>query len=213
MWGEAGWRVALSRLWLPQGCPGCGRQLDGERGLCGRCQQDLRPRVEAHSPLSPVPEPHLVTLGPYRGPARRAVRALKFGGARDLATVLGGALASGVPTDWRIGAVVPVPLHPSRERQRGYNQAELLARALAHALQVPCVPALTRTRATRQQSKRHGADRAAIAGAFVADARRLTGEPILLVDDVMTTGSTLRACQDALRAAGQRAVYAVVVAR
>ncbi|EYB68274.1 competence protein ComF [Deinococcus phoenicis] len=204
----------LLRALLPRRCPGCDGQLGREAGLCARCRAGLRPRVEAHSPLSPRAAGHLVTLGEYRGVTRRAVRALKFGGARDLAGALGGALADGVPAAWNVRAVVPVPLHPGRERERGFNQSELLGRAVAASLGVPCVPALRRTRATAQQARLHAAERGTnLAGAFQADTCRLPPGPVLLLDDVMTTGSTLLACRDALHAAGVPQVYCAVVAR
>lgn len=182
--------TGLLRALVPRPCPGCDAQLGREAGLCPACRARLVPRVEAHSPLWPRPEGHLVTLGLYRGVTRRAVRALKFGGARDLAGALGGALAAGVPAEWNVRAVVPVPLHPARERERGFNQAALLAGALAASLGVPVVPAVRRVRATGQQARLHASDRGAnLAGAFAADARRLPPGPVLLIDDVMTTGA------------------------
>lgn len=205
----AGWWRTL----LPRACPGCGAQLGAQVGLCRACRAGLHAQVESHSPLRPRPQPHLVSLGRYRGVPRRAVRALKFGGARELAGVLGGALAAGVPPQWNVGAVVPVPLHPARQRQRGYNQAELLAREVARQLGVPCVEALRRTRATAQQARQHAAGRNEMAGAFAVRPGRLPPGPILLLDDVMTSGSTLIACQDALHAAGVAEVYVAVVAR
>lgn len=206
----------LADLWrtlLPRSCPGCGAQLGAEAGLCRSCRGGLHAHVESYSPLRSRPEPHLVSLGRYRGVERRAVRALKFGGARELAGVLGEALAAGVPAQWGVGAVVPVPLHPSRQRQRGYNQAELLAREVARQLQVPCVDALSRIRATNQQARRHAADRNEMNGAFAVRAGRLPSGPLLLLDDVMTSGSTLIACRDALSLAGAAEIYVAVVAR
>lgn len=204
----------LLRALLPRPCPGCEAQLGRERGLCPACRATLTPRVETHSPLSSRPTPHLVTLGLYRGVSRRAVRALKFGGARDLAGALGERLAVGVPPGWGVRAVVPVPLHSSRERERGFNQAEVLGQVVAAELGVPCVPALRRTRATAQQARLHAAERGAnLAGAFRADVGKLPAGPVLLLDDVLTTGSTLIACRDALHAAGAGPVYFAVVAR
>ncbi|MEW5935972.1 MAG: ComF family protein, partial [Bacillota bacterium] len=195
-------------------CPGCDGQLGREAGLCGRCRAGLRPRMEMHSPLSSRPQGHLVTLGPYQGVTRRAVRALKFGRARDLAGVLGAALARGIPAGWNVQAVVPVPLHPRRERERGFNQSALLAEVVAVTLGVPCVLALRRTRATAQQARLHATERVTnLAGAFQADPRLLPSGPVLLLDDVMTTGSTLLACRDALHGAGVTRVYFAVLAR
>lgn len=206
--------AGLLRALLPRSCPGCGGQLGRTPGLCAECRAGVRPRLERYSLLSPRPEPHLVTLGSYRGVPRRAVRALKFGGARDLAGVLGGALAGGVPPGWGVGSVVPVPLHPRRERERGYNQSALLAEAVAASLGVPCVRAVRRTRATAQQARLRAHERAAnLSGAFVADASRVPAGAVLLVDDVLTTGHTLLACRGALEAAGLGPVYFAVVAR
>ncbi|NTY01535.1 ComF family protein [Deinococcus sp. JMULE3] len=201
------------RALLPRACPGCGAQLGAHTGLCPACRAALRPQVQAHSPLRARPEPHLVTLGPYSGVRRRAVRELKFAQARDLARILGEALATGVPADWNVQAVIPVPLHPDRQRQRGFNQAELLGRALASALAVPCVPALIRTHATAQQARRHAAQREDLHGAFRAHEGFLPSGPVLLIDDVLTTGHTAQACQDALKQAGAPQVYVAVVAR
>ncbi|WP_019585275.1 ComF family protein [Deinococcus apachensis] len=178
----------MLRALLPRRCPGCNGQLGRSAGLCPGCRAVLRPRVETHSPLWPRPEEHLVTLGAYRGVTRRAVRALKFGGARDLAGALGEALADGVPTAWNIATVVPVPLHSGRERERGFNQSALLAGAVAASLGVPSIPALRRTRATAQQARLHAHERTAnLVGAFGADTRRLPPGPVLLLDDVLTT--------------------------
>ncbi|WP_295816673.1 ComF family protein [uncultured Deinococcus sp.] len=202
----------LRRL-LPQPCPGCGAQLGAERGLCPACRAGLRPRVDSHSPLRGRAQPHLITLGEYRGVHRRAVRALKFGGARDLAGVLGEALAAGVPQDWNVRAVVPVPLHASRQRQRGFNQAALLGSVVAVQLGVPCVDALIRTRATGQQAKQHAAQRDHMDGAFALRPGVLPPGAVLIVDDVLTTGATLNACQEVVLGSGVPEVYAAVVAR
>ncbi|RTR25815.1 ComF family protein [Deinococcus radiophilus] len=205
---------ALLRLALPRACPGCGAQLGSEAGLCIRCRSQLRPHTERYSLLSPGPVPHLVSLGRYQGPVRRTVRALKYGQAREVAEVLGTALASAIPNAWQIVGVVPVPLHPLRERERGFNQAALLAEAIADTLQVPYAPqALQRVRRTQQQAKLSGDQRRQnVSGAFVADASQLSEGAVLLVDDVLTTGSTLLACRDALRAQGVEDFYYAVAA-
>lgn len=202
------------RTLLPRPCPGCGAQLGREVGLCPACRAELRPRLESHSPLAPRPVPHLITLGRYQGIGRRAVRALKYGGVRDLAVPLGQALGRGVPQDkWQIHGVLAVPLHASRQRERGYNQAELLARQISDELQVPFVDILRRTRATSQQAKRHAAERQhALDGAFAVQGLVPVGT-LLLVDDVLTTGATLLACRDVLLQAGAEELKFAVVAR
>lgn len=211
---SADWFAGLARALLPRRCPGCDAQLGREAGLCAACRAGLRPQVERHSPLEGRPVPHLVTLGAYRGVTRRSVRALKYGGARDLAGVLGGAIASGVPAGWQVAAVVPAPMHAARQRERGFNQAELLAQAVARGLGVPCVPAaLRRTRATAAQAKRHANERADLHAFIQGDPHQVPRGPILLVDDVLTTGKTMLACRDALLDAGARPLYYAVVAR
>lgn len=204
----------LLRLALPRACPGCGGQLGQAAGLCALCRAELKPRVERHSPLSPLPQPHLVSFGRYGGPARRAVRALKYGQAREVAPILGAQLATAIPPQWQIVGVVPVPLHPLRERERGFNQSGLLASAIADALEVPYAPAaLRRERRTRQQAKLSGTERRSnVAGAFTADASQLSEGAVLLVDDVLTTGSTLLACRNVLAANGVEEFYYAVAA-
>ena len=175
------------RALLPRACAGCGAQLGREAGLCAACRAQLHPQLERHSPLQAETEPHLLTLGRYKGVLRRSVRALKYGGAREMARPLGQALAAGVPAEWQIAAVVAVPLHGRRQRERGYNQAELLAQEIAAQLGVPYLSLLTRTRATEQQAKRHASERAGnLKGAFRLSGTLPNGT-VLLVDDVMTS--------------------------
>jgi ComF family protein len=112
-----------------------------------------------------------------------------------------------------IDAVVPVPLHAERLAERGYNQSELLAAAFSLRVGLPCQPGwLARTRATRQQVGLGPAERQTnVAGAFAA-APAVAGRTLLLVDDVNTTGATLRACAAAAQAAGARTVYGLTLA-
>lgn len=202
----------LLRALLPAPCPGCRAPLGRARGLCAECLAGLKPQVMSHSALTREVRPHLLCLGEYRGVARRAVRALKYGGGRDLAGVLAERLAAGVPPEWGPDALVAVPLYRARQWQRGYNQSEELARALARQLGRPYLPALSRIRPTAQQAKLHLHERGAnVAGAFTA--RGPLPARLLLVDDVMTTASTLRACTVALREAGAETVFYAVVAR
>ncbi len=116
---------------------------------------------------------------------------------------------------WPFKAIVPVPLGRQRQRQRGYNQVNLIARPLALAMGISFVPtALTRVRETQSQvgltrTERHQN----VYGAFQAGGTRVNGQIILLMDDVATTGSTLSSCAEALLAAGAQDVFAVTVAR
>ena len=167
----------------------------------------------------PLPLAQLEWCAPFSGPVRAALHQLKYGGERRLADPLGRAMAE----RWRAASaggnvVVPVPVHAERARRRGYDQAVLLARAASGRLGLPCVVALERTRATRPQfdlgRKARGAN---VAGAFAARASpqggSVAGAWVVLVDDVVTTGSTLVACAAALYDAGAVAVSALTVAR
>jgi ComF family protein len=150
--------------------------------------------------------------------ARRLVHAVKYDGLSTLAEPMG-ALLTPTLTHWGIAPdlIVPVPLHRSRERRRGFNQAALLARSLGERTSVPVADRLLRrTRATPPQVRTGGVEarRANVAGAFaVTEPARVSGRTVLLVDDVCTTGATLRACADALRAAGTRIVYGLAFAQ
>jgi ComF family protein len=149
---------------------------------------------------------------------RDALHAIKYSGETRIAEPLGAAIAR----RWsRIGVgaevVVHVPVHAERARQRGYDQAERIARVAATALGLPHLAALERIRATTAQFDLDRRDRASnVAHAFAVrpDAiRDVRGRWILLVDDVVTTGATLAACGWALEAAGAVAVSAIAVAR
>lgn len=159
------------------------------------------------------------SFGIYAGPLKRAVRVFKYAGREALARPLAGFLASVVrrPELKGIDLLVPVPLHFIRKHARGYNQAELLARALSADIGVPVADVLCRRRWTRPQAGLHReARRRNVAGVFAvrsSGAERLRGGRVLLIDDVCTTGATLEACARALRAAGARRVDALTLAR
>jgi competence protein ComFC len=150
------------------------------------------------------------------GEARRLVHQLKYNGLYALAEPMGRLMAVGLEA-WGVApdAIVPVPLHPSRERRRGFNQSALLARSLGAAAGLPVEhELLRRTRATLPQVRTSSAEerRRNVAGAFEATGPA-GSRTLLLVDDVCTTGATLRACADALRSRGAVRVYALTFAR
>ncbi len=151
------------------------------------------------------------------GAVRKAVHQLKYHRDLALAETLAGALLLLVrEMEWRVDVVLPVPLGKARHRERGYNQAALLAFPLALGLGVPYAGgALVRTRETRSQVNLSAeARRRNVAGAFgVARPAAVAGKAVLLVDDVMTTGATLDAASAALKSSGARRVFAVTVAR
>ena len=189
--------------------------------LCDRCGDPLATWRPAGLPMACCPRcrrsPRLVdrarAVGVYDGALRAIVHALKYDGRRSLARPLG-RLMRERGADLLDGAacVVPVPLHPSRRRQRGFNQAADLARHLG----VPVQPALRRVRATATQTGLPAAQRNRnVRGAFAAAgvARKLSGRAVVLIDDVSTTGATLEACARALKEAGVAEVRALTAAR
>ncbi|MFN7996733.1 MAG: ComF family protein [Bryobacteraceae bacterium] len=151
--------------------------------------------------------------GAYEGTLRKLIHLYKYSGIRRLADPMGRLIVSALPLDRQFDAVVPVPLHWRRRWQRGFNQSELLARAIARRRGIPMLGVLRRGSATRAQAGLSNAQRREnVAGAFRA-RRRVPGMRILLVDDVMTTGATSGACARVLKRAGAKSVSVVSLAR
>jgi ComF family protein len=149
-------------------------------------------------------------------PIRPSIHFLKYRNHKAVASILATLLAEAY---WRyqlaVDVLMPVPLHAARFRERGYNQCELLARAMGPLLHKPVnTSALYRTRATRSQmtlgvQERHQN----VAEAFACSLTDLSGQKVLLIDDVCTTGSTLDACADALKKSGVVAVWGLTLAK
>jgi len=154
----------------------------------------------------------LVAVAEFDGPAREAVHTLKFNGRYAIAGVMARLMAE-ASKDVDVDVIVPVPLHRIRLRERGYDQSALLARSVARSLSRPSRPkALRRCRPTLQQASLPAHERRSnVAGAF-EPRDKWSGEAILLVDDVTTTGATLDAAAAALRKAGAGQITGLVFA-
>lgn len=219
------WETVLDLL-LPQACAHCREYLDGSGPLCRACAKAL----------PPPPEPACVRCGgrrgfsspfcsdcagrsfdcrliraaaSHRGPAASLVHAFKFRGSRRSAVAAGRVMAESLARRPELGgfdALVAVPAHPRRERERGFNQAEVIAREVAAATGLPLLDALERPRAGTPSWRLGRAQRRAeLAAAFSARSGAETavaGRRLLIVDDVAATGTTFEACAKALRAAG-----------
>jgi len=197
----------LLDLLSPRRCPGCG--LIGNGRFCTDCGEPEP--VPSDFRLEGVP---VFVLGRYAGSLARAIRRLKYESKPELAAGLSELLALRLLREqWTDAAWVPVPLHFERLVERGYNQSALLARALAQRLGgTACPSVLRRARYTQQQAR---LDRAAREH-NLADAFRVSRAPrsqVILVDDVLTTGSTVRAAIRALDDAGVSVRAVVALAR
>jgi ComF family protein len=194
-------------------CTVCGRPHPGAVGLatrsnfpCARCREAPLPHVR-----------RMAAPALYKDAIREAVLLLKFGGRKALAEPLAEMMLAFLDAELAPEPrelVVPVPLYPVRERERGYNQAALLARAIAaqHSEWTFATP-VRRIRPTQAQTRLKGtARRENVRGAFQAHSAGVSGRRVLLVDDVVTTGSTVNECAGALLHAGALSVDVLAVA-
>jgi len=207
---------------LPPNCPGCGAE---DRIICGACRRYLTRRLSepAGVPLGlPSKQPagivQLEWCASYAGPARACLHALKYDGERRLVRPLAELMAerwasAGLGGDM----LVPVPVHAARKRQRGFDQAELLARGVGAILNLPVALAVRRASRTTAQHELGRRARAANVGhAFAINPEsvaRVRGAWPVLIDDLTTTGSTFAGCARVLYEAGADAVSALALAR
>ena len=218
------WLEDVAAFVFPQRCPGCGAAAPAERVLCPRCWTAVPGAglvLCAHC-LRREREPvgcaghdgfRVGVAWVYDERAALVIGAFKYAGRTDLAAPLAAELARAPLAVARPDLVTEAPLHPARRRERGYDQAALLAAALAIRLGAPHLPgALERTRATPAQARLGGrARRANLAGAMrVRWPDALRGRRVLVVDDVITTGATLEACLMALEGCGAKAAAVAV---
>jgi competence protein ComFC len=186
---------------------GCGLPLLSDQAACGRCRGDSEPFAAGAS------------LGPYEGALRLVLHELKYSGRRRAARRLAALLLEDDAVRRLVATsdvLVPVPLHPRRLRQRGFNQSALLAAALGRTLARPvCADALVRRRETAPQAGLTAAERRRnVRDAFALRRRaRTAGRVVTLIDDVTTTGATALACARALASGGALEVRLLTVAR
>ena len=227
--------AALSILFAPQ-CAACARPLEhpSEGTVCRACWSSVLPLTPPLCAQCGDPLPswnaasvdrcarcvrlhHRVdraaAVGAYEGALRTIVHAFKYDGRRSLARPLGALMQDrGAALLAASDIAVPVPLHRSRRRERGFNQADDLAKHIG----LPVVAALARVRPTDVQAELSAARRRTnVRGAFALtnQADRVRGRVVVLIDDVSTTGATLDACAEALREGRARAVFALTVAK
>jgi ComF family protein len=213
----------IIELLAPAACLGCGRQ--GEP-LCGSCLHDASywpeccyfcnrlmvgsRTCERCTEVAPLESVTVATI--YEGPIKDLIWQLKFQRSRSAARVAAGLLADRLALAPQFDLITAVPIAPVRYRERGYNQAELVARALGRQLGLPYRSLLGRTRTDHQVGRDRHERLEAISGAFYP-IRRLRNEHVLVVDDVLTTGATLAECARILSVAGAGRMSAAAVAR
>ena len=214
--------MGLVELLLPPACAGCGRY---GAIFCSRCTRALRPASRDDERFLAADRGVVVgdalELGraafAYGGTLRRALASLKYGSAARVARPLAAQAAPGLVALMElipVAALVPVPVHADRLRQRGYNQAALLAQELTRGQRLDVADVLERRRPTTQM---HRLDRAArlrnLREAFGVRAGRGPPAVAILVDDILTTSATMEACAGALRDAGTERVLGFAIAR
>lgn len=200
-------------LVFPPVCIGCGRV---GKSICDSCLASLASATTTPS-IAPPPHPlqALFALGIFEGVLRQAIHDLKYEGQTGLATPLADILSKKLTqANWMPGVIVPVPLHHKRQEQRGYNQAAVLGACLSNALGWPIdTQSLIRIRSTASQVglNRQSRQENVRAAFSVSPPDAFQNRDIILIDDVFTTGATLRECAEAVQHSGARSIRAAVI--
>jgi competence protein ComFC len=218
---------ALADMFYPQLCVGCGRRSSDVlcrycfealprvgSPVCGRCGLPTAFATFVCEACKNVDFGFESARAPlrYEGVGKEVVHALKYRGYKKVVARLATPLMLQALGDGRFDTVVPVPLHRSRLRKRGFNQAGLLARGVAEKINAPVSDKLKVVRSTRDQVELSAAQRRAnVAGAYTAGGP-VRGK-VLLIDDVFTTGATMSACATTLTRAGAHEVHALSLCR
>jgi len=206
---------SISQLIYPRLCEGCKRPLlVAESTLCMHCLPEL-PRTGYHSIkdnesamrfAGRIPYVHATSLAYFTddGLLQHLLHGLKYHNKKESGVFLGKQLAYELlQTDWikNIDLIIPVPLHPKKERERGYNQSKLIADGMAYVLNIPVIDTvLQRFRYTESQTKKSRQERVAnMKDAFtISDPNILINKHVMIIDDILTTGATLEACTNAI---------------
>lgn len=211
---RAGLGERLWNLLFPARCLLCGEPVPPGESFCPDCRRDVPEKPWERRYSVPGSAEGLLVLSPllYEGGCREAVHRFKFRGERALAKPFGRAMAQAVRCLGPFDAAAWVPMTEAGRRKRGYDQSRLLAEAAAGALGIPCLSLLEKTRETgiQHELSRRGREEN-VKNAYRA-VRRADGMTVLLVDDIVTTGSTLRECAGALYRAGAKRVVGLCAA-
>ncbi len=226
--GRQAWEQFTNLLFPPR-CGGC---YTAGSLWCGQCRAAVKPvdppwcekcgepntpaRLCSKCRVQPLRIEQIRSVALFLGPLRQGIHRFKYERLAGLAAPFGAMLADywrakQLTADW----LIPVPLHPSRERDRGYNQSNLLAQRLAAQVGIPVsAKGLRRTRATAVQMELNAAQRKEnVSGAFACADERVRGARVVIIDDVCTTGATLEACAVALLKTGAASVMGLTLAR
>jgi len=185
-------------------CSKCSKPLDHDACICDECLSRVKSFERAIAPLE------------YKGLSKKLVRDYKYGGKSYLYKLFGHMIVERLEEEKIEGfdAIVPVPLHKSKLRTRGYNQSELIAKYISLKIGSPVLKLIIRTKKTVPQSSLTGEKRwINVKDAFEYSEKPERSSRILLVDDIYTTGATLNACASILRENGIGQIWCVTIAR
>lgn len=218
------WTKSLLNFFYPNRCPACDRFLTAQELLCTECAEKLLLGQDAYCHVcgkldcmcsrTSLAYDGAVVCSAYAEGTVPAILQLKTSGNTNFAIFAARILAERLRnTDLQLDCVIPVPMHRSKERMRGYNQAALIAEEIARLLELPLYEnILIKNQSSIEQHRLSAAERSKHPESFGIHEKRLDGMRILLCDDVLTTGNTLNRCAALLKENGAAAVFAAAAA-